>query len=80
MFKLVGICLLWLILCECFEGETKSFQQQHASIRLKSGKALPYGEEYVDQYIDHFNYGGPAGPDGMYKQRYLIQGICVIIF
>ena len=76
MFQLVGICL-WVILCS--EGEAKPFQQQHAS-RLKSGKVLPYSEEYVDQYIDHFNYGGPAGPDGMYKQRYLIQGICMVIF
>lgn len=33
-----------------------------------------YEEKFFDQYIDHFNYLGQAGANGMYKQRYLISG------
>ncbi|XP_057301887.1 dipeptidyl peptidase 2-like [Hydractinia symbiolongicarpus] len=32
-----------------------------------------YEEKFFDQYIDHFNYLGQAGANGMYKQRYLIS-------
>ena len=36
---------------------------------------LGFKEKNFTQYIDHFNYGGQAGPDGQFQQRYLINGI-----
>lgn len=33
----------------------------------------PYEEKYITQYIDHFDFLGNAGPNGNYKQRYLIS-------
>ena len=33
----------------------------------------PYKEKWIYQYIDHFNYLGQAGKNGLYKQRYLVS-------
>ena len=33
----------------------------------------PYKEKFINQYIDHFNYIGQAGKNGLYKQRYLVS-------
>jgi len=33
----------------------------------------PYQTKYITQYIDHFDFLGNAGPDGQYRQRYLIS-------
>jgi len=38
-----------------------------------SANIEPYKEEYINQYIDHFNYLGQAGNNGMYKERYLVS-------
>ena len=39
---------------------------------------LPYEVKYFTQFIDHFNYGGQAGPNGTYQERYLVQGMPLV--
>ena len=40
----------------------------------KEEVAEAYTEKYLYQFIDHFNFLGQAGKNGMFKQRYLISG------
>lgn len=46
----------------------------HSFPNMESRGVLPYEEKFLTQYIDHFNYGGQARPNGTYQQRFLIQG------
>jgi len=57
--------LFGLAFLSCFVKGTHSFP--------KVQEVLPFQEKFFTQYIDHFNYGGQAGPDGTYQQRYLFQ-------
>ena len=47
----------------------------HIKHEIRSNE--PYQTKYITQYIDHFNFLGTAGPDGQYKQRYLISGTTI---
>ena len=50
----------------------------HSFPHVESQGVLPYEEKFFTQYIDHFNYGGQAGPEGTYQERFLIQGRKII--
>jgi len=60
------------LLLTLFIGEYVCFPY-HKRKEYTNDNTEKYDERYISQYIDHFNYLGQAGKNGLYKERYLIS-------
>ena len=66
--------LLWLLVLPCCLARVMDVVN-YSSDQVKE----EYEEKYITQYIDHFNYLGPAGANGQYQMRYFLSrknGFC----
>ena len=70
-YELIACLVLAAISVSTVESLGIRFRPTHDN----NVEVLGFKEKHFTQYIDHFNYGGQAGPDGQFQQRYLINGM-----